>query len=74
MNPLFYFLFFFESCSVAPLIFSMYGDPLPLLHCQKEAPGAFLKEETVASRTVLCLQRGWCCFGLGNVGLWFGDF
>ena len=71
------FFFLLESCSFAPLIFSKYGGPLPLLHCQKPgrfAPGAFLKEETVASRTVLSLQRGWCCFWLGNVGLWFGDF
>ena len=51
----------------------MYRGLLPLLHCQKPgrfAPEAFkdfiLKEETVASRTVLCLLRGWCCFRLGN--------
>ena len=62
MNPLFYFFFLLESCSFAPLIFSKYGGPLPLLHCQKPgrfAPGAFLKEETVASeRRNSCFQDG----------------
>ena len=34
MNP-FFFLLLLKSCSVAPLIFSLYKDLLPLLHCQK---------------------------------------
>ena len=54
----------------------MYSGLLPLLHCQK--PEAFkdfmLKEETVASRTVLCLLRGWCCFRLGNRAFGLGIF
>ena len=69
MNPLFYLLFLLESCLFASLIFSKYGGPLLLLHCQERfAPGAFLKEEILAS--VLCLQRAafslemWA-FGLG---------
>ena len=32
------------------------------------------KEETVASRTAPCLQRGWCCFRLGNVAFGLGIF
>ena len=59
----------------------MYRGLLPLLHCQKPgrfAPEAFkdfmLKEKTVASRTVLCLLRGWCCFRLGNRAFGLGIF
>ena len=53
MNPLFYFLLLLESCSFAPLIFSMYGGFAVVTLSKARA----LKEETVASRTVLCLQR-----------------
>ena len=79
-NPLFYFLLLLGSCPVAPLIFSMYRGLFILLHYQKpgrEAPGAFKdffpQKETVASRAMLCLQRGWCALGMWAFGLGIFD-
>ena len=74
------FFAFKKLLSCSP-VFPMYRGLLLLLHCQKPGrfpPEAFkdfmLKEETVASRTVLCLLRGWCCFRLGNRAFGLGIF
>ena len=55
MNPLFFFIAFKKLFSCSPVFSNVQG------------PFAFVTSKiSVASRTVLCLLRGWCCFRLGN--------
>ena len=76
-----FFIAFRKLLSCSPYFFNVQG---PFYFCYiiyqkpgREAPGAFKdffpKEETVASRTMLCLQRGWCALGVWAFGLGIFD-